>query len=222
MTWNRGVRFAAVLIVLLILHTPLPAGETAPPAKTPPVSETTPPKAPASNDKNDALQLTTDRPIRVDVQMVEVSISVIDPFNRFVTGLDQEHFQVFEDDEAQKISHFSSEDAPISVGLIFDASGSMSDKMDKSRMAVNQFFRSANPADEFFVISFNDRPNEVTGFTHDLDKLQSKLNFTEAKGRTAMFDAIYLGMNEMRKRSEERRVGKECTSWCRSRWSPYH
>jgi len=146
------------------------------------------------------------RPIRVDVDLVQVAVSVIDPYNRFVTGLEKDHFQVYEDDEQQTISHFSSEDVPISVGVIFDTSGSMADKIDKSRMAVSQFFRTANPSDEFFVISFNDRPSEVSAFTADLDKLQSKLAFTEAKGRTALIDAIYLGMNEMRKAKYSRKV----------------
>jgi Ca-activated chloride channel family protein len=149
---------------------------------------------------------TPERPIRIDVQLVEVNVSVIDPYNRFVTGLDKDHFQVYEDDEPQPISHFSTEDVPISIGLIFDSSGSMSDKIDRARMAVNQFFRSSNPQDEFFVISFNDRPTQVSGFTHNLDSLQAKLNFTEAKGRTSLFDAIYLGMNEMKHAKYSRKV----------------
>ena len=169
------------------------------------VKDTTIP--PAMIDSDGRLQPTVpERPIRVDVQLVEVNVSVIDPFNRFVTGLDKEHFQVLEDDIVQPVTQFSTEDVPISVGLIFDSSGSMSDKMDKSRMAVNQFFRSSNPADEFFVISFNDRPSEVSSFTRDLDLLQGRLNFTEAKGRTSLLDAIYLGVNEMRKAKYARKV----------------
>ena len=195
---NRSVGFAVLLAVLLAC-VPLFPGETD--------GTTKPPATPPSTDINGVtVPVTPERPIRVDVQLVEVAVSVIDPYNRFVTGLDKEHFQVYEDDQQQTISHFSSEDVPISVGLIFDTSGSMSDKIDKSRMAVNQFFRSSNPADEFFVISFNDRPNQVAGFTHDLDTLQGKLNFTEAKGRTALLDAIYLGMNEMRKAKYSRKV----------------
>lgn len=202
MIFDRSVRLAAVLAVFLILPSSLFSGTPGNSSKTP--------DAPAANSdaKSDgqALPAPPERPIRIDVQLVEVNVSVIDPYNRFVTGLDREHFQVYEDDEQQTISHFTSEDVPISIGLIFDSSGSMADKIDKSRMAVNQFFRSSNPADEFFVISFNDRPNQVSGFTHNLDSLQGKLNFTEAKGRTALLDAIYLGMNEMRKAKYSRKV----------------
>lgn len=158
----------------------------------------------AANDGKEFI--AQQRPIRVDVDLVLVNVSVIDPYNRFVTGLGKEHFQVFEDQEPQDISHFSSEDIPISIGLLFDASGSMTDKIDKSRMAVSQFFRTANPADEFFLIGFNDRPFQIADFTGDLATLQNRLNFTEAKGRTSLFDAIYLGLHEMRKSKFARKV----------------
>lgn len=157
-------------------------------------------------DKSAAPEATMQRPLRVEVPLVLVPVSVIDPYNRFVTGLGKEHFEVYEDKKPQTIAHFSTEDVPLSAGLLFDASGSMSDKLDKARMAVMQFFRSSNPEDEFFLISFNDRPNEVAEFTQDEAELQSKLNFTEAKGRTSLLDAIYLGLHEMRKAKHSRKV----------------
>ncbi|MBI2817950.1 MAG: VWA domain-containing protein [Acidobacteria bacterium] len=198
MVFNRSVSLAAVFVAFLIWPSLLFSGEAG----------TTPSKTVSKETSVDIMLAppTPERPIRVDVQLVEVNVSVIDPYNRFVTGLDKDHFRVYEDDQPQAISHFTSEDVPISIGLIFDASGSMGDKIDKARMAVNQFFRSSNPADEFFVISFNDRPTQVSTFTHNLESLQSKLNFTEAKGRTSLFDAIYLGMNEMRKARYSRKV----------------
>jgi len=164
------------------------------------------PETPDQKGKPDAPEATSQRPIRVEVPLVLVQVSVIDPYNRFVTGLEREHFQIFEDKKPQKIEHFSNEDVPLSAGLLFDASGSMSDKIDKARMAVMQFFRSSNPNDEFFLISFNDRPNQVADFTQDEVELQNKLNFTEAKGRTSLLDAIYLGLHEMRKAKHSRKV----------------
>jgi VWFA-related protein len=146
------------------------------------------------------------RPIHVEVPLVLVPVSVIDPYNRFVTGLGKEHFEIYEDKDEQTIQHFSNEDVPLSAGLLFDASGSMSDKLDKARAAVMQFFRSSNPDDEFFLISFNDRPNQVAEFTQDEGELQNKLNFTEAKGRTSLLDAIYLGLHEMKKARHSRKV----------------
>ncbi len=165
--------------------------------------ENSPPEAP---DEDQLVETVSQRPIRVEVPLVLVQVSVIDPFNRFVTGLDKEHFRIFEDKTEQPIQHFSNEDVPLSAGLLFDASGSMSDKMDKARMAVMQFFRSSNPEDEFFLITFNDRPNQLSEFTQDGSKLQSKLTFTEATGRTSLLDAIYLGLHEMRKAAHTRKV----------------
>ncbi|MBI4459305.1 MAG: VWA domain-containing protein [Acidobacteria bacterium] len=163
-------------------------------------------EGPKPADESPAAELPQERPIRVDVDLVLVTVSVVDPYNRFVTGLGPEHFEIYEDREAQKIAHFSTEDVPVSAGLLFDASGSMSDKIDKARMAVAQFFRTANPEDEFFLIGFNDRPFRVAEFEHDTSAVQNKLNFTEAKGRTALFDAIYLGVHEIKKAKYARKI----------------
>ena len=90
-----------------------------------------------------------------------IPVTVTDPLNRFVTGLEKENFSVFEDKVEQEIAQFSSEDAPLSVGVVFDCSGSMGNKLDKSRQAVAQFFKTANPEDEFFLVQFNDRPQLI-------------------------------------------------------------
>src|SRR6266513_209429 len=94
--------------------------------------------------------------IRIDTTLVLIPVTVTDPMNRFVTGLEKENFKVFEDKKEQPLSQFSSEDAPLSVGVVFDCSGSMGHKLEKSRLAVAQFFKTANPDDEFFLIQFND------------------------------------------------------------------
>lgn len=136
--------------------------------------------------------------IRVDVDLALVNVTVTDPFNRLVTGLEQENFRVFEDNLEQEVVHFSTEDVPISIGVIFDLSGSMSNKIDKSRQAAVQFFKTANPQDEFFVVSFNDRAELTSNFTRSVEDLQTRMMYTAAKGRTALLDAIYLGLSEMR------------------------
>ena len=135
---------------------------------------------------------------RLDVSLVLVNVTVTDPMSRLVTGLEKSHFRVFEDKEEQKIAHFGAEDAPLSVGVIFDCSGSMGQKLAKSRQAVSQFFKTANPQDEFFLVQFNDRPELAMGFTSKLEEIQNRLTFTQAKGRTALLDAIYLGLNQMK------------------------
>src|ERR1700735_583860 len=89
--------------------------------------------------------------IRIDTNVVLIPVTVTDPLNRFVTGLDQDSFKIFEDKSEQKIVSFGSEDAPLSIGIVFDTSGSMGPKLDKSRQAVTEFFKTANPADEGFL-----------------------------------------------------------------------
>ena len=133
-----------------------------------------------------------------DVDLVLVPVTVTDDWNRIVTGLDKENFGVLEDGGIQQVRTFSSEDAPVSLGVIFDMSGSMSDKIEKAREAVIEFFKTANPLDEFFMVTFNDRPELRADFTKSVDDVQGKLVFTVPKGRTAMLDAIYMGVTKMK------------------------
>jgi len=155
-----------------------------------------------------ATEETTDRrsSIRVDSTLVLIPVSVTDPMNRFVTGLEKEHFKVFEDKVEQDIRQFSSEDAPLSVGIVFDTSGSMGNKLTKSRQAVSQFFKTANPEDEFFLVQFNDRPDMAVPFTRNTEEIQNRLTFTQSKGRTALLDGIYMAMNHMKKARNPRKA----------------
>lgn len=144
--------------------------------------------------------------IRIDSTLVLIPVSVYDPMNRSVTGLEKEHFKVFEDKVEQEISQFSSEDAPVTVGIVFDASGSMGAKLQKSRQAVAQFFKTANPEDEFFLIQFNDRPQLMVPMTTNTEDVLSALTFTQAKGRTALLDGVYMAMRQMRKAKNPRKA----------------
>ena len=136
--------------------------------------------------------------LKAETDIALVNVSVTDPYGRLVTGLEQENFRVFEDNVEQEIVRFSSEDVPISIGVIFDMSGSMADKIEKSRLAAVQFFRTANPQDEFFLINFNDRAQLASSFTGSVEELQNHLMFTAARGETALLDGIYLGLSEMK------------------------
>jgi len=144
--------------------------------------------------------------IRVDSTLVLIPVTVTDPMNRFVTGLEKENFKVFEDKREQDVVQFSSEDAPLSIGVIFDCSGSMGRKLEKSRLAVAQFFKTANPEDEFFLVQFNDSADLIQSFTRNLEDIQNRLTFTQSKGRTALLDAIYLGLHEMKKAKNPRKA----------------
>ncbi len=148
----------------------------------------------------------TGKPIQVDVQLALVNVTVTDPYDRLVTGLEKDNFHVFEDGVPQEIVNFSSEDVPISIGIVLDMSGSMSDKVDKARQAAVQFLRTANPRDEFFLVSLNDQAELTTRFTSSVEELQNQMMFTNAKGQTALLDGIYLGLSQMRLARNGRRA----------------
>ena len=144
--------------------------------------------------------------IRVDTTVVQIPVTVTNQLNQFVTGLDKSNFRVFEDKVEQEVAYFASDDAPLSVGLVFDTSGSMGNKLGKSRQAVSQFFRTTNPEDEVFLIEFNDRPSMVQDFTTQLEDIQNRLIFTQAKGRTALLDAVYMALHNMKKARNPRKA----------------
>jgi len=170
-----------------------------------PTTATMVPGGSAMPDVSPSLKTHT-RPITKDVDLVLVPVTITDPMNRLVTGLEQDNFEVFEGPEKQLIKHFSSEDVPISLGVIFDVSGSMSNKIEKSREAVVEFFRTANPSDEFFMVSFSDKPELLSDFTSSVEDIQSKLVYVQPKGRTALMDAIYMGLHQMRKAHQEKKA----------------
>jgi Ca-activated chloride channel homolog len=149
---------------------------------------------------------THTKPIKKEVDLVLVPVTITDPMNRLVTGLEKDNFLLTDNGKPQEIRHFSSEDAPISLGVIFDVSGSMADKIDKSRQAVVEFFRTANPQDEFFLITFSEKPEVLVDFTSSVEDIQNKLVYAIPKGRTALLDAIYLGMDRMRRAHYERKA----------------
>ena len=176
--------------------------QTNPSQGPPPKVEIIPRAVPPTPNSADTIRTN----IRVDSILVLIPVTVTDPMNRFVTGLEKEHFKVQEDNVDQAISHFASEDAPISVGIVFDTSGSMGNKLVKSRQAVAQFCKIANPADEFFLVQFSTRPELAVAFTTDVEELQNRITFVGSKGSTALLDAVYLALNEMKKARNPRKA----------------
>lgn len=148
----------------------------------------------------------TTTPLHVNVNRVIVPITVTDPYDRIVTGLAEDNFEVYDDNVRQKILSFDTEDAPIAVGMIFDTSGSMSDKIQKSKEAALEFFKTSNPEDEFMLISFSNRPYLVSGFTDNYENILDRMLFVKAGGRTSLLDAIYLGLQRMKKADTSRKA----------------
>jgi len=192
--FSAGFRFAILLLSAACCASPVFAQNSVDDVHIQPRVQ---PKAPVEPDTDPSLH-TNAKPYKVDVSLVLVPVTITDPMNRLVTGLDRDNFDVFEGKDRQEIKTFSSEDAPVSLGVIFDMSGSMGSKIERAREAVIEFFKTANPQDEFFMITFADKPEEISDFTSSVDDIQSKLVYTIPKGRTALLDAIYLGVTKMR------------------------
>ena len=198
-----------VVVVLLVCSRPAAAQATDSSAQQSSVKPTDdakpadpqPAKDPAKDDvkKNTpGAKLKPLQGLHLDVDLALVNVTVTDPYNRLVTGLDPDNFRVYEDNIEQEVVTFSSEDVPISIGVIFDFSGSMANKIGKARDAAVEFFKTANPQDEFFLVSFNERAELTSAFTNSVEDLQSRMMLTAPKGRTALLDAIYLGLSQMR------------------------
>src|SRR6202041_1410031 len=136
--------------------------------------------------------------LHIDVDLALVNVTVTDPYTRLVTGREPDNFRIFEDRIEQEVVNFSSEDVPISIGVILDLSGSMAHKLGKAKEAAFQFFNTANPEDEFFLVGFNEHPELLSPFTNNVEDLQARMLSATAKGRTALLDAIYLGLTQMR------------------------
>jgi Ca-activated chloride channel family protein len=192
--FSARVSFVVLLVFALCSALPLLAQISTDDVHVQPRVQPSPP----TESANDPTLKTNTKPLKVDVNMVLVSVTITDPLNRLVTGLDRENFNVFEGKDQQEIKTFSSEDAPVSIGVIFDMSGSMTSKIDRAREAVVEFFKTANPQDEFFMITFADKPEEIADFTSSVDDIQGRLLYTIPRGRTALLDAIYLGVTKMR------------------------
>jgi Ca-activated chloride channel family protein len=145
-------------------------------------------------------------PLRVSVDLVTVPVTVTDQKNHPVLDLNKDDFQLYEDQAEQKIQYFFSEDAPLSVGVLVDLSSSMGNKIDSVRQAVSEFFRNANPADDYFVITFADKPKLLADTTQSIETIQAKLGAAKAKGNTALADAIFMGVRKLRTAKYERKA----------------
>jgi Ca-activated chloride channel homolog len=146
-----------------------------------------------------AVVLSAQKSLKVDVDLVLFNVTVTDGDNRLVTDLKSENFQLFEDKTEQQILYFSSEAAPVSLGIIFDISHSMEKKLDFARDAAGKFLESGTPDDEYFLVEFSNRANVAHGFTTDINRLRDRLAFKPAAGSTALYDGIYLGLSQLKK-----------------------
>jgi len=165
------------------------------------------PRVRPSANPSDETILDRRADLRIDTTLVLVPVAVtIASTGKLLTGLEKENFELTEDKVAQEIATFGSEDVPLSVGVVFDTSGSMGAKLERSRQAVAQFMRIANPEDEFFLVQFNDRPDLSVPFTSHPEDVQSHLTWVQSRGRTALLDGVAMAMNEMKKAKNGRKA----------------
>ena len=144
--------------------------------------------------------------LRIDRTEVLVPVAVNDTYNRPVAGLEKENFRVFDDKIEQEITSFSMEDEPVAVALVFDTSGSMSGAEREERRAATEFFKTANPEDEFALVEFDSSPRLVVPITPDPAKITYQLLFTHTRGSTALLDAVFLGLHEVKKSNKKRKA----------------
>jgi len=154
----------------------------------------------------DSIPQPTANSLQIDADTVRVNVTVTDAFGHLAPNLQKNNFRLFEDDVEQKILSFSRKDAPVSIGVLFDTSRGMSDKMVASRHALAQFLQNSNPKDEFFLVSFNNRPDLKSGFTSDIERLEERTMSLKPRGQTSLLDAIYFGVAQMKSARYDRHI----------------
>jgi Ca-activated chloride channel family protein len=146
-------------------------------------------------------------PVITNTDLITFTVTVTDLYGRFVSGLSKNAFAIFDDKAQQDISFFSDEDAPVSVGILFDVSGSMSgDKVRRARDALAHFIQTSHDRDEYFLIGFNSRAQLLMDRTRDGNAVLDKLTFVQTKNNTALYDACYLGVERVQRGTHPKRA----------------
>ncbi len=144
--------------------------------------------------------------IRLDIHLVLIPVTVTDPLGAPVAGLPSGTFRLFDNGVEQQVRYFASDEAPVSLGIVFDASRSMTGKLDRSREAVSRVFQTSMPGDEFFVVEFNDAPRLLSAFSSRTDGIESALAAIQPRNWTALLDAVYFSIHQMRRAHNPRRA----------------
>jgi len=147
-----------------------------------------------------------DSSIKMETRLVSVPVSVVDREGHFKPGLDSSNFEVYDDGVKQKIEFFSSDDSPLSIGIVYDLSGSMQSQRKKSLAALEKFLAGLRPVDEFFSVGVSTKPMLLNDYTNNPEAVSSNAAFRETRGKTALFDAIYLAMEKIRQGKSKRKM----------------
>jgi len=188
MKLNRLSHFLSLMLAVVLITSLMLAQDKKP---------TDPPMVPQKKD-DEKLKLRTD--------LVSLIVSVTDSYNRSVIGLAQEHYEIYEDKVKQKIEHFTAKDEPVSLGIVFDVSGSMKEKIAKAKLSLQKFLDNTHDDDDMFLVAFNDRARLVQDFTTSPEAILGKLMFTETEGSTALYDACYIGVEKLQQGRHAKKV----------------
>jgi len=219
---GRAFTFPIFLcLVTLVLISNSPVGRTqdkstqkSPPASPSsehiiePVAMPTPPKGEASTPvsqkpSNDLSQ----GPVITNTDLITVTVTVTDTYGRYVSGLGKGAFTILDEKKPQEITYFSDDDSPVSVGVIFDVSGSMGgDKIKRARDALSKFIQTSHNMDEYFLIAFNSRAQLLLDKTRDGNQVLDKLTFVQTRNNTALYDACYLGVEKVQRGAHPKRA----------------
>lgn len=162
----------------------------------------TPTQTPTQTQKDDP-----DRPITIKTDVVTMNVTVTDLYGRYVSGLSKNAFTILDNNQEQEITYFSDSDAPVSVGILFDVSDSMSgEKIGKARKALERFINTSHPSDEYFLIAFNNRAQLLMDRTRDGEAVLQKLTLVDPKNNTALYDAVYLGTERVTRGTHQKKA----------------
>jgi Ca-activated chloride channel homolog len=173
-----------------------------------PAQKPTPTASPvASPSQPRRLGTELDGPVIVNTDLITLTVTVTDTYGRYVSGLSKNAFNILDEKQPQEITYFSDDDAPVSVGVIFDVSGSMSgDKIKRAREALSKFIQTSHDSDEYFLIAFNSRAQLLLDKNRDGNAVLDKLTFVETRGQTALYDAVYLGVEKVQRGTHPKRA----------------
>ncbi len=194
------IAYLSTFVLVLALTTPHSAATQ---GKTD--DQKKPEGASASTEQKPGKEL--DGPVIVHTDLITLTVTVTDMYGRYVSGLNKSAFTVFDEKKPQEITYFSDDDSPVSVGVIFDVSGSMSgDKIRRSRDALGRFIQTSHNSDEYFLIAFNSQAQLLLDKTRDGNALLDKLTFVQTKNNTALYDACYLGVEKVQRGAHTKRA----------------
>lgn len=188
-----------------IIWAQTPGGTGPSPSPSAEVPRPTPPASSTAGAPGKGQAPAQDERIKLDTDLVTLTVTVTDPYNRLVTGLDRQHFEIFEDKVKQSIEFFNDDDVPVSLGIVFDVSGSMKGKLDRARDSLRAFVETSHQEDDFFLVGFNQRADLIAEFS-DGDTLVNKLTLVDPKGQTALYDAAYLGIEKVKQGRHTKRA----------------